>query len=255
MQALSPQGQQLIVDLANRYGVSTDAVLNLLYAVQAGHGTMAQFNHPDLGGSGQWMQGGMTMVGDLFNNTLKAKVDGLCAELVAALTRQPLWSPPASSQTQSQGGMQQGGGVSLFVSASGSGNWWPAELGTPASVGAQNQVRYAYFPATRRLAVESNGRLTVYDALDHQIGGVSQQQGDATTVTFTSQYGVVRLVDLPVASGGAPTAAPTTVTAAPAAGAGEDIIAKIDRLAELRQRNVISEQEFTAKKAELLSRL
>jgi hypothetical protein len=78
---LAPQGDQAIRDLAQRYGVSTDAVRTLLFAVSAGGGTLAQFDHPELGGSGQWMSGGMTMVGDMFNYGLKAKVSGLCAEI------------------------------------------------------------------------------------------------------------------------------------------------------------------------------
>jgi hypothetical protein len=36
-------------------------------------------------------------------------------------------------------------------------NWWPADLGIPSSLGAQNEVRYAYFPVTRRLAIDING--------------------------------------------------------------------------------------------------
>jgi hypothetical protein len=43
--------------------------------------------------------------------------------------------------------------------------WWPAELGFPNGSGAQNQVRYAYFNAAHRLAVELNGHVTVYDSL------------------------------------------------------------------------------------------
>jgi hypothetical protein len=42
-------------------------VRTLLFAVSAGGGTLAQFDHAELGGSGQWMSGGMTMVGDMFN--------------------------------------------------------------------------------------------------------------------------------------------------------------------------------------------
>ena len=59
-------------------------------------------------------------------------------------------------------------------------------------------MRYAFFPATRRLAIELGGRLTVYDTGDHQIGGVSQQQGSGASLTFTSQHGLVRVADLPV---------------------------------------------------------
>jgi hypothetical protein len=35
----------------------------------------------------------------------------------------------------------------------------------------------------------------------------------------------------------------------------EDIVKAIERLAELRQKNILTEEEFAAKKAELLSRL
>ena len=79
MPQLTDQGLQKINDLAQRYGVSTDAVMALLQAVLNGNGTMAQFEHRELGGAGQWMPGGMTMVGDMFNHDLKAKVDGLCS--------------------------------------------------------------------------------------------------------------------------------------------------------------------------------
>src|SRR5271155_1234873 len=71
---------------------------------------MALFNHAELGGSGQWMRGGMTMVGDMFNYGLKAKVDGLCSELSQLLAQQPFVPFPASFQSQSQGGGQQPGG-------------------------------------------------------------------------------------------------------------------------------------------------
>ena len=36
--------------------------MSMLQAVMDGNGTMAQFDHPEFGGAGQWMQGGMTMV-------------------------------------------------------------------------------------------------------------------------------------------------------------------------------------------------
>ena len=52
----------------------------------------------------------------------------------------------------------------------------------------------------RRLAVELNGHVTVYDTLDHQIGGVSQQQGLGGSVTLSSQYGTVDVECLSVRS-------------------------------------------------------
>src|SRR4051812_30189658 len=60
LQPLTDQGWQAIKDLAGRYGISTDAVMAMLQALVRGNGSMAQFNHPELGGGGQWMRGGMT---------------------------------------------------------------------------------------------------------------------------------------------------------------------------------------------------
>jgi hypothetical protein len=260
MQSLTSQGQQIVSELAQRYACSTDAVMTLLRAVAQGNGTMAQFNHPELGGGGQWMQGGMTMVGDMFNNALKGKVDGLCSELSRHLASQPLWAPPPP-QSQSQ---QQGGGVSLFVPDSGSGSWWPAELGSPSATGSQNNIRYAVFPASRRLAIDLGGQVTVYDTLDHQIGGVSQQQGWGASLTFSSQYGLVRIDDLPVVSGGGghwapaapqPTAPPASEPSAHAPPGAADVFGAIERLAELRQKGMLTDEEFASKKAELLGRL
>ena len=75
-------GLQIVAD---RHGVSLDAVRHLMRALEAGNGTMAQFDHPELGGMGQWFSGGMVMVGRMFDAELKARVAGLCAELADAL--------------------------------------------------------------------------------------------------------------------------------------------------------------------------
>jgi len=271
MNLLTDQAWQTVLDLARRYGVSAEAVTALLQAVANGGGSMAQFNIGELGGIGQWMQGGMTMVGDMFNHGLKARVDGLCAELARLLASQNPFVPPppaqpwTGGQAQQQGGsfQQQGtGGASMYF---GGGNWWPAELGSPNASGGQNNIRYAYFSHARRLAVEYNGNVTVYDTLDHSIGGVSQQQGVGSSVTFTSQYGLVPVANLPVVSvngvpqNQGPTASPSP-HAPPNTGSGpsaseSDIFAKIEQLATLRQKGYITEDEFQSKKTELLSRL
>lgn len=278
MLELSSEGRQIVDQLAQKYFVSSGAVAVLLQAVAAGGGYQAQFNHPDFGGMGQWQQGGMIMVGDMFNNGLKAKVSGLCDELSALLRNQSLFAP-ASPQMQAQG---SGDGVSLFVQGSGSQSWWPGDLGYPASTGAQNNIRYAYFPVTRRLAIQMDGQTRVYDTGDHQIGGFSQQQGGDQSLTFTSQFGLVRVADLPLVSPAAQTEAPpadSRAASAPVApslipsapvqtppvqspggvggvsGASGDIFAQIEKLADLRAKNVLTEEEFSAKKAELLSRI
>jgi hypothetical protein len=96
LQQLTDQGRQKIDEIARRYSVSTDAVMTLLQALVNSNGTMAQFNHWELGGGGQWMRGGMTMVGDMFNYGLKSKVDGLCSELSQLLAQQPFVPHPSA---------------------------------------------------------------------------------------------------------------------------------------------------------------
>ena len=290
MAQLTEEGRRVVDNLAQRHGVSSDAVMTLLYAVVAGHGTQAQFSHPELGGMGQWSQGGMIMVGDMFNNALKYRVDALCNELSGLVQNSQFFAAPAQSQSQNQSGGASG--VSLFVPGSfSSANWWPDELGVPSSTGAQNNLRYAFFPSTGRLAIDLGGSVTVYDTGDHQISGFSQQQSGDQSITFTSQYGLVRVADLPVVGSGgnepapahqdtsysvppeaqdvpqpaadpapdsyaAPTAPPSGHQAPQnTAPSSDDIFAKIERLAELRDKGILTDQEFDAKKADLLNRL
>ena len=259
MQSLTPEGRRLVADIASRNGLSLDAALALLGALQAGNGNQAQFSHPDLGGMGQWSQGGMIMIGDMFNNDLKHRIGAACNELAGLLRSQPA----AAFQSQSQSG---GAGVSLFSAGSGAA-WWPPGLGKPASVGAQKDMRYAYFPATNRLAIQQGGQVQVYDSAEHRISGFAQAQGGDQTLTLTSQYGLVRVADLaPVGPSPAtpprPHAPPPPPEPAPAAPApqgaqisGDAIFAAIERLAELHKKGVLSDEEFAAKKRELLSRL
>ncbi|TAL44701.1 MAG: SHOCT domain-containing protein, partial [Methylovulum sp.] len=107
MRQLTPEGQQIINNLAQRYQFSPDAVLSLLQSVINGNGTMAQFNHPEFGGSGQWMRGGMIMLGDMFNNALKNNVSQLCQELAKLVVDQPNLLQSGSFQLQTQGAPQQ----------------------------------------------------------------------------------------------------------------------------------------------------
>ncbi|WP_345817134.1 SHOCT domain-containing protein (plasmid) [Paraburkholderia sp. PREW-6R] len=280
MQKLTPAGQQLIEQLAERHGFSTEAVMSMLASVIRGGGGMAQFSHPEFGGSGQWMRGGMTMVSDMFNHHLKARVDQLCLALSSLIAQQPGMMGSGSFQSQSQthnappyeAGVDDGssdaqhdstGSPSLFVPAApgASNDWWPAELGRPNSSGAQNDVRYAFFSEARRLAIEVNGKVTVYDTGDHRINGFSQQQSHGASLTFESQQGKVAVASLPVvAAGGVSHPASPTVRNEPASthsGArGEpDTLATIEKLAQLHAKGVLSDDEYAAKKTELLSRL
>ncbi|CAH0351256.1 SHOCT domain-containing protein [Aquabacterium sp. CECT 9606] len=278
MRELSHSGQQAINDIAYRTGFSPDAVLSMLDSVINGNGGLAQFNHPEFGGYGQRMRGGMTMVSDMFNNQLKGRVDGLCFELSNLIASQPDLIRTGSFQSQSQGGQgahgqqqhhqqgystqSQGGGAyqesaSLFVPGT-SSDWWPADLRWPNSTGAQNGVRYAYFAQARRLAIDVGGRVTVYDTLDHQIGGFSQQQSGSGSISFTSQHGLIDVASLPVVSGeGGPRTAPQRFEAPPTPNLADpsDIFGTIEKLAALQAKGIISAEEFAAKKSELLGRL
>lgn len=280
MQQLSPQGQQTIDNIAQRHGFSSNAVLSMLESVINGNGSMAQFNHPEFSGSGQWMSGGMTMVSDMFNNYLKGRVNNLCSELAQLVANQPDLLRSGSFQSQSQNDQQQSNysgqyssnnptpSASLFVAGT-SSDWWPNDLRWPNSTGAQNGVRYAYFAQARRLVIEVNGRVTVYDTLDHQIGGFSQQQSYGGSLSFSSQYGLIDVGSLPIISvdGVTPTTtnntssntsfnAPTANIQPPVNNTAEnDIFAMIDKLADLRNRAILTEEEFTSKKMELLARL
>jgi hypothetical protein len=262
MPLLTEQGRKIVAEQASRHLVSEDTVTQLLIALNQGGGRQAQFSLAELGGMGQWSQGGMVMVGDMFNNGLKARVDALCNDLSHALQTSQIFAP-------------------LPMTPGLSSNDWPAELGSPASQGSQNDLRYAYFPQTRRLAIAQNGTIQVYDTADHQISGFGQAQGSGQSLTFSSQFGSLNLGDLaPVhAQGGQaataspahrsqPAAVPTQpdsaepspfATAAPlpqgAAVSDDQIFSRLERLAELHQRGVLSAAEFAAKKAELLARL
>lgn len=285
MRQLTPEGQQIINNIAQRYNFSPDAVFSMLQSVINGNGSMAQFNHREFGGSGQWMKGGMIMLGDMFNNSLKYSVGGLCQELSNLVANQPNLIQTGSFQSQNQGTQQQenyantgsqqqnnvgpSGAVSLFVPppAGSSGNWWPAGLQFPNSTGAQNNVRYAYFATIRRLAIEANGHVTLYDTLDHQIGGFSQQQSVGGSITFTSQYGLVDVKSLPIISvDNEPV--PTPAQSQPASNSFQpvpvntqrtnqeaDIFGAIEKLANLKDKGILTDDEYSAKKAELLSRL
>src|SRR5580704_8061402 len=126
------------------------------------------------------------------------RVDLLCREIANLLRCQPSRDQPDASHSQSQGRSGGYDGVSLFIPGSGrsSSNWWPAELGSPASTGAQNNLQYACFPVSRRLAIRQGDQVSVYDTGEHRISGVSQQQSGDQSLTFTSQLGLVRVADL-----------------------------------------------------------
>lgn len=257
---LTADGRARTEEIAARHGMSAATAERLAAALARTGGGQVQFNEPELGGLGQWSRGGMVMVGDMFNNALKARVDALCIDLAGMVATGDVFEPEALAGD------------------------WPTGLGVPSSSGAQNDMRYAVFPETRRLAVARGAVVTIYDTGEHRIGGVSQAQSGGQSLTFTSQLGPVSLADLAIvggkpagsasaaavrAVGPAAAAAPAAVAApvptapepaavvapAPAAAGGGDVLATIERLADLASRGILTADEFARKKAELLDRL
>jgi hypothetical protein len=178
--------ESFITRVSLRHSVSADAVRTILRALRSGGGTMAQFSHSDFGGMSQWSPG-MTMVGDMFNNSLKSKLDAVCTELAAYVAETP---------STDRGHSREADEVSYRSSRQAS-DWWPGNLGTPSAVGAQNDLQYAVFPDTRRLAIKDGGHIDIFDTGNHRIFGVAQAQSKDQTLTFTGQDGLVRVSDLP----------------------------------------------------------
>ncbi len=126
------------------------------------------------------------MVGDMFNTQLKAKLDALCSDIAGHL-----------ETSEMAGGARFAANELSYRSTAGSPPWGPAGLGSPGAVGSQNDLRYAFFPADRRLVIDDRGIASVYDTGDHRIFGVAQAQSGDQTLSFTSQRGLVRVADLP----------------------------------------------------------
>lgn len=175
---MGDETQEKFRSLAARYEVSIKAVEVLAQALKTSGGRQAQFNHPELGGMGQW-QPGMTMIGDMFNAALKARVDGLATELSTLTISLPkIEFEPMSGFTA---------------------DWWDSSLGTPNATGGQNETAYAYFANHHRLLIKDRGHITTYDTTGHEVNGVSQQQTNAgRIIVFRSAKGIVEVSTLPI---------------------------------------------------------
>lgn len=276
------EGSAAIGEIARRHGFSDEAGRAMADALNLSAGSMAQFHHPDLGGMGQWSRGGMLMIGDMFNHHLKGRVASLAEDLAEAMARGAIVARrPAHGE-----------------SSAGFGQWWPESLGHASSTGAQNGGRYAVFLDARRLAVERDGRVTIYDTGDHRIGGASQQQGGGSSLSFSTDRGSVGIeafsavrqaqqhddrssvaeanslqhpafaqaetapsaptepmafAPRPASNAARASSEPAPPSAARAEGG--DPFDMIRKLARLKDEGLLTEEEFAAKKTELLARI
>lgn len=171
---------------AARYGLSRPAAEALFQALVSGGGFQAQFNHPELGGLGQW-SGGMVQIGDMFNDALKGKVGAFCDAMADTARAARGASGGPAERSRDTGAPER------------DDTGWPSHLGNPASTGDQNGLRYACFPEARRLAVAREGRITLYDTGDRRLTGFSQQQGSSgAPLRFSGPDGAVSLDELSV---------------------------------------------------------
>lgn len=252
---------QKLQKIAEKHNVSLNTVEQLALTLLKSGGGMAQFNIPELGGGGQWMKGGMTMVGDMFNNQLKARVDYLCSELSKIILNGEIKvvSPKLDVDLKTE-------------KTTNTNEYWWGDIGKPNATGNQNDMAYAVFNDQKRLAIFQNGEVSIYDTKDHVIGGVGQQQGGTNSITFTSQIGNVRLEDLEKmdsdsednkenhqvslqTNGGLGKTSGPAPSEHASDDASEDIFSKIEKLGHLKDKGFISEDEFATKKKELLSRI
>lgn len=168
-----------IRSLAQKHGFEPQATEFMARTIERAEGTLAEWDHPGLGGLGEWIPG--TTILHPRNPPTEKRLDNLCLDLLAALK-------------ETGHATQPGAGADI---------WWPKTLGlSPDSTGSQNQVRYAYFADIQRLAVDrGDGQgVTVYDTGDHEIKGVSQPQSSPVPgdLVFQSQLGPVELHRLKV---------------------------------------------------------
>jgi len=176
-----PASPSLVQRLARDHDLPESAVAALREALRQGHGRMAQFDIPALGGPGQWMSGGMTMVGDMFDHALKAKVEALCRAL----------QPEAAKAGAA------GDDGAFEPRRPGASSWWPSPYASPAATGGQNDFRYAYFPQDDALVVEEKGRVIVYDTAGRDLRGFGQSQPGPPALSLHGRLGGVDLATLP----------------------------------------------------------
>lgn len=163
--------EKLIQDIAAKHNVSEQTVATLLDGLKASGGSQVQFNISELGGMGQW-QPGMVMVGDMFNNSLKAKVQRLCEDIASAARSMPREQPTSFTSG---------------ITGSGSATF----------KGSQNSSHYAYYASEKRLMIEHDGKRTFYDTTGYPLTGVQQSQsGHEKRLSFTYPGGTVWLNDL-----------------------------------------------------------
>ena len=265
MHELTSQGEQAVADLSARYGVSTGAVRALLEAVQLGNGTMAQFSHPELGGRGQWMAGGMTMVGDMFSPGLQARVSGLAGELSSLLASTPVYAVRRARPGPAQ--------LTRRIRGRGGRPSWDSPDRADARTAPVTRCSRRPGGLPCRAAARpsaSTARWTMsFTACSSRGASRARCRSPASTARSPSRAcrwqaltaarcrpgpGPPRSRSCRAHRRSPPPSGPSG-QAVPSGTDADAVLAVLERLGDLHRRGVLTDEEFAAKKAEILSRL
>ena len=108
----------------------------------------------------------------MFNVAVKQKVDRFCTELSAWVRTQPKEEHKKASSSLT-------------------------DSSTATFKGSQNNSHYAYHASDKRLVIENNGKITLYDTTGYPLTGVQQSQdGSGKHLSFTYPGGTVQVIDL-----------------------------------------------------------
>lgn len=161
-------------EIASKFDVSESTVKQIFDSLERTGGRQAQFNIAELGGMGQWQFGGMMMIGDMFNNTLKAKVASIC-EAVADL----VINMPKDEKAKEKNSKKD------------------TDTRKASMKGSQNDIHYAFYPSEKVLEITKNGKTKKYHTKDYQLSGVQQSQdGSGKKLSFSHPNGTVSVSDL-----------------------------------------------------------
>ncbi|GLK79950.1 SHOCT domain-containing protein [Methylopila turkensis] len=272
-----------IGEIARRHGFSDEAGRAMADALSAGSGSMAQFGHHELGGMGQWSRGGMLMIGDMFNHGLKARVGGLADDLSAAMAsgaitaRRPApgqsslgfanWWPEelgVPSATGAQNGQRYAvfpGTGRLAIERDGRVRIYDVGDHNIGGAGQQQGGGDSLSFSTDR------GSIGVHDL--REVGAATVEPDRAADVapsprsepepqpSFAPAPSTPWTRETEGAAAPAPSARPDELRTAAArpSDAASDPIELIRKLAALRDAGVLTDDEFQAKKTELLARI
>ncbi len=172
-----------LTSLAQRYGLDVGTLDELLRQLQRTEGRQAQFNHPALGGFGQW-QSGMLMIGAMNDHALKARVAALFEALIPLVGASSAPEQPQIGGTSPGESRQAQGQTSIGTTGAGRSGF----------SGSQNNVSYRYDSAHNQLILNDTD---VYDTTGYRLRGVnaSQQSGGPSSLVIHTDAGPKELRD------------------------------------------------------------